>query len=76
VFKHRKCFCSRNIENAYAAKRHVTDIRTRLSELIDYATTTIGMNYFFIFHFKIVFIHGHTHMSLVVNGTNWCQHNS
>jgi hypothetical protein len=34
VLKHRKCFCSRNIENAYAAEHRVTDRRTGLSELI------------------------------------------
>jgi hypothetical protein len=25
VLKHKKCFCSRNIENAYATERRVTD---------------------------------------------------
>jgi hypothetical protein len=34
VLKHRKCFCSRNIKNAYAVERHVTDKRTGLNELI------------------------------------------
>jgi hypothetical protein len=35
VLKHRKCFCSRNIENAFAAERRVTDGRMhRLTELI------------------------------------------
>jgi hypothetical protein len=34
VLKHGKCFCSRNIENAFAAEHRVTDERTDIVAFI------------------------------------------
>jgi hypothetical protein len=64
VLKHRKCFCSKNIENVFATERCVIDKQTGLNELTTTFTTIIQKGHLVIRLFVRSFIkdrHTHTH---------------